>query len=233
MSGSPAAKKGILFGVLLMSINQLSGIFVFINYTAEVFIDAGSTFDPNTSATLVGLLMVVGPLISLTFIEKYSRKFIYTTTTLGNIMGLMTMGIYSYCKTFTDVSSFKYVPVASLCLVTFIAMSGRFPLTYIIMAEIIPQSVRSFGVSICIVVNWTLSFILLKSFSQMVEVLKFHNCMFLFSGFTLFGLVLLIIYVPETKNRSFEEIENSLIKKKRNYESTQESEMKNLQNEKV
>ena len=233
LTGSSAAKKGILIGVVLISVNQLSGLFAFLNYTADIFIEAGSTFSPNTSAVIVGLLLFIGSLFSLLIVDKFSRKLLYSMTTVGNIIGLMTMGIYSYCKTFTDVSSFKYVPVASLSLIIFAASSGRLPLTYIMMAEIMPQSIRSFGVSTCTVTNWILAFVLLRFFSIIVEILQLHICMFIFSGFTLFGMIFVILYVPETKNRSFNEIENSLIGRKRNYESTENQELKNFENEKL
>lgn len=231
IAGSPAAKKGILIGVLLVIINQLTGIIVFLNYTAKVFVDSGSTFDPHTSSIIVGVLMIVGPLFNLTFVDKFSRKFIYNISTTLNIIGLMAMGLYSYIRTFTDVSSFKYVPVASLSLVIFIAMAGRFPLTYIMMAEIIPQNVRSFGISTCTFFNWSLSFILLRLFSTMVEVLQFHSCMFIFSGFTFFGMILVILYVLETKDRSFEEIEKLLSNKKLKYSKTEAHDMIQSKNE--
>lgn len=203
-----------MIGVIIISVNQLSGLFVFLNYTADIFIEAGSTFSPNSSASIVGVLLLVGSLVSLAIVDRYSRKFLYSITTTGNIIGLLAMGIYSYCKTFTDVSSFKYVPVASLSLIIFAASAGRLPLTYIMMAEIMPQSIRSFGVAICTVINWILAFILLRFFSKVIEMIQFHNCMFTFTGFTIFGIFFVLLYVPETKNRGFDEIENSLAKKK-------------------
>lgn len=175
--------------------------------------------------------MVVGSLVSLSLIGRYPRKSLYAVTTTVNIIGLLAMALYSYCKTFTDFSSFKYVPVVSLSLIIFVAMSARFPLTYVLLAELIPQNVRSLGVSMCIVVNWTLSFVLLTMFSTIVKTLQFHFCMFLFSGCTVLGLILVMLYVPETKNRSFEEIESSLTKKKRNFTS-ESQELKFLESEK-
>lgn len=175
-------------------------------------------FNPNTSAGIVGVLLFVGSLTSLTIVDKFSRKFLYSLTTIANMIGLMAMGIYSYYKTHCDVTNFKFIPVASLSLIIFAASVGRLPLTYIIMAEIIPQNIRSFGVSICTTLNWILAFILLRFFSTAVEILQFHNCMFICCTFTCLGMIFVILYVPETKNRSFEEIEDSLMDKKFAYE---------------
>lgn len=219
-----AAKKGISIGIVLISVNQLSGLFAFLNYTANIFIEAGSAFSPNTSAVIVGVLLFVGSLVSLTIVDKFSRKFLYSLTTVGNIVGLLAMGIYSYYKTAVDVSSLKYIPVASLSLVIFAASVGRLPLTYIMMAEIMPQNIRSFGVALCTTFNWILAFLLLRFFSDVVDYLQFHNCMFIFCGFALFGMIFVMFFVPESKNRSFEEIESSLRNKRIIYSGVEKNE---------
>lgn len=197
---------------MLISVNQLSGLFAFLNYTANIFIESGSSFSPNTSALIVGVLLCLGSLVSLTLVNRFSRKTLYSVTTLGNIVGLVAMGIYSYCKAnnAASVENFKLVPVASLSLIIFVASTGRLPLTFVMTAEIMPQNIRSFGISIVNTFNWILAFILLKYFSTAVKVFQFHTCMFIFSGFALAGILFVIFYVPESKNRSFEEIENSL-----------------------
>lgn len=214
-TGSAAAKKGIFIGIILISVNQLSGLFAFLNYTADIFIEAGSEINPNLSAVIVGSLLFIGSLISLTLVDRFSRKLLYSVTTVGNIVGLLAMSIHSYFKASNiDSAVFKFIPVASLSLVIFAASIGRLPLTYIMMAEIMPQNIRSIGVSICTTCNWILAFVLLRFFSTIVGVLQFHNCMLLFCCSALFGMIFVILYVPESKNRSFEEIENSLIRKK-------------------
>jgi MFS family permease len=173
----------------------------------------------------------VGSLVSLTLVDRFSRKTLYALTTLGNIIGLITMGIYNYCKIHNAAlaENFKFVPVASLSLVIFIAASGRLPLTFVMVAEIQPQNIRSFGISVANTCNWTLAFILLRYFSTAVEILKFYNCMFILSGFALFGLIFVVFCVPESKNRSFEEIENSLINKKSKYREAEKMENHELE----
>lgn len=205
--------------MVLVSVNQLSGLFAFLNYTADIFIEAGSDFNANTSAVIVGSLLFIGSLVSLTLVDKFSRKFLYSVTTVGNIVGLLAMAIHSFFKTRNidstqDSVVFKFIPVASLSLVIFAASIGRLPLTFIMMAEIMPQNIRSLGIAICTTCNWILAFILLRFFSTLIEVLQFHNCLLLFSCSALFGMIFVIYYVPESKNRSFEEIENSLMKRK-------------------
>lgn len=220
----------MFIGIILISVNQLSGLFAFLNYTAETILESGSVFNPNASAVIVGALLFAGSLFSITIVDKFSRRFLYSITTVGYMIGLIAMGVYSYLKTSYDVSSFKFVPVASLSLIIFAASLGRLPLSYIIMAEIIPQNIRSFGVAVCTTSNWILAFLLLRFFTKAVDVLQFHNCMFLCCGFTFIGMLFVIFYVPETKGRSFEEIEKSLTDKTFTYRPTKSSEKEYAEN---
>lgn len=233
LSGSTPIRKGIIIGVALIAVNQLSGLFTFLSYTGDIFKEAGSEFDPNTSAVIVGTLLFVGSLVSSFIVDKFPRRFLYCLTTVAFIIGLNAIGIYSYSKTLTDVSRFKFVPIASLSLIIFSASAGRLPLTFIMMTEIMPQSIRSFGVTVCTIVNWTLAFILLRFFTTIIETLQFHLCMFAFSGVAILGIIFVIIFVPETKNRSFDEIENSLRNRREKHTKPENLELKNSETDKL
>lgn len=74
------------------------------------------------------------------------------------------------------------------------------------------SQIRSFGATFCTAVLWTLSFLLLRYFASLVALLQLYVCMFIFCGFTFVGMVIVIFYVPESRNRSSEEIEKSLQK---------------------
>lgn len=200
----------------MISVNQLSGLFMFLNYTADTFTEAGSSLDPNSSAIVAGALMLLGSLLSTFILDKFPRKLLYIWTTVGFILGLAGLASHSYLKSISNDSSFKLLPVLSLSWLIFVACAGRLPLTFIIMAEVMPQSIRSFGVSICNTVNWLLCFLMLKFFPTIVKSIGFHNCMFLLAGSAVVGIFAVLLLVPETKNRSFEDIEMELGKKSKN-----------------
>jgi hypothetical protein len=204
---------------------------MFLNYTADFFIESGSNFTPNQSSLIVGVILVLGSFASLALVNRFSRKFLYSLTSIGTMLPLITMGIYSSCKFngVEGIESFKFIPVVSLSVFIFIGSLGRIPLTFVIMSEIMPQKVRSFGISIANTCNWLLAFVLLQFFSTAVKALQFHNCMYIFSFVVFLGMIFVMFCVPETRNKSFEEIERSLDNKKvRIEESLAMREVENL-----
>ena len=218
---------------MLVTSNQLSGFFVFLNYTATLFIESGSNYSPDMSALIMGVILVLGSFLSLSLVNKFSRKVLYTLTTVGYALGLVMSGLYNMCKGMPGIENFKLVPMISLAIVIFIGAMGRLPLTYVIMSEIMPQNIRSFGISVANTVNWLLAFILLQYLSTAFEVLLFHNCMFIFSAIVMFGLFFVIYYVPETKNKSLEEIETILNKGCLKIENNEDYELQKLKDKNV
>lgn len=67
-------RKAIIIGIALASLNQLSGCFGMVSYTASIFEAAGSAKDPNTSAIVIGVIQLCGSFTSIYLIDRAGRK---------------------------------------------------------------------------------------------------------------------------------------------------------------
>lgn len=142
-TGTPAARKGLLIGVCLMAINQFSGCFALINYSATIFKDSGSDINPNLSSIILASIQVLGTYVSTFLVDKVGRKILLVISCSSTSAGLSIMGLYSFLdKQGYDLQSFNWVPVASLSFVIFIASIGILPLPFVVLAEVLPQNVR-------------------------------------------------------------------------------------------
>lgn len=138
-----ATKKALLIGMVLVTLNQFSGCFALINYTAHIFAEAGSNLDPNVSAMVVGAIQLAGSYVSTMVVDRCKRKVLYIVSSFGSAIGLGMMGVHAYLAVSGfDVSKISWLPVASLSFVIFIASVGILPLTFVILSEILPQKVR-------------------------------------------------------------------------------------------
>ncbi|XP_055594226.1 facilitated trehalose transporter Tret1-like [Uranotaenia lowii] len=202
-----SVKKAIIIGMVLVALNQLTGCFALINYTAQIFADAGSDLDPNVAAIIVGAIQIAGSYVSTLVVDRLRRKLLYISTALGSAIGLTAMGTHAYLKVMGyDVSAINWIPVASLSWVIFIASVGILPLTFVILSEIVPHKLRSLVGSLCTTFLWVVSFLVVKYFPVVVEVLGMHGCMWTFAGCCLFGLLFNAFFIPETRGKSIDEI---------------------------
>lgn len=53
------ARKAFTIGIVLVSLNQFSGVATMLNYTANIFEEAGSSLSPNVSTIIVGKRMII------------------------------------------------------------------------------------------------------------------------------------------------------------------------------
>lgn len=62
--------------MVLVTLNQFSGCFALINYTANIFAESGSDLDPNVAAIIVGVIQIAGSYVSTLVVDRFQRKVI-------------------------------------------------------------------------------------------------------------------------------------------------------------
>lgn len=68
------ARKAMLIGIVLSSLNQLSGCFALLNYAAILFQESGSNLSPNNSTIYVGVVLLVGTIALICLVDRVGRK---------------------------------------------------------------------------------------------------------------------------------------------------------------
>jgi MFS family permease len=125
-----------------MWLNQFSGCFALMHYTANIFKDSGSILNPKESSIIVAVICLLGSYASTYLVDRCGRKVLMVASTSLSSLGYISIATYSYLKFVRfDVSSFKWVPIASLSLVIFVGSLGILSLPFIILPEIVPQKV--------------------------------------------------------------------------------------------
>lgn len=117
------------------------------------------------------------------------------------------MGIYLYCELHDyDVSYFGWVPVTSLAFDILIASIGIIPLTLICLVEVLPTKIRSFGLTVGTVAINCCSFIVVKFFPLLIQIIHLYGCMFVFAGSCFVGLLYIILFMEETKGKNLDQL---------------------------
>jgi MFS family permease len=102
--------------------------------------------------------------------------------------------------------------VAMIFLLVFIASFavGLGPVFWLMISEIYPLGVRSRAMSIATIANWAANFLVSYYFLQLVDIIGTDGTFWLYAGFGVLAVVYFAWRVPETKDRSLEEIEREL-----------------------
>jgi len=194
--------KPLIIAMMMMLAQQLSGINAAIFYSTSIFKSAGLDEAMAQGATLgMGACNVMMTFVSLILIEKAGRK---TLMIAGLCVMLVTTTMILICLK-VENETFAYISIAMVILfvVGFAVGPGSIP--WFFVTELFGQEARPTATAVAVVTNWSANFLVGLCF----EPIKFYIGAYvfvIFIGMQLLFIIYVYFQVPETKNRTIEEI---------------------------
>lgn len=108
------------------------------------------------------------------------------------------------------VESLGWLPLVSFMVYVIAFSLGWGPIPWLFMGEALPNKVRGPAASLVTALNWSCTFLITKTFPSLVEVMGPSAVFFMFSAIMIFGLLYSIFFIPETKGKMLEDIEEEL-----------------------
>jgi sugar porter (SP) family MFS transporter len=200
--------KPIIFAVLLAMFNQLSGINAIIYYAPRIFEMAG--FDKSNAylqPIYIGAANLAFTLLAMSMIDRFGRKRLLIIGSFGMILFL---GLTALAFRDPGVAN----PNVIWYLIGFIAFFAfsQGAVIWVFISEIFPNAVRSQGGSLGSFTHWIMAAIISWTFPVIVEGSPLGGY-YSFIFYTLMMVLHLFFvwrYLPETKGKSLEKIQEEL-----------------------
>lgn len=201
--------KALIISVSLASFQPLSGIDVVQFYTQTIFEATGSSMPAEISSILMGSVQFLAGFITPLFVERLGRKVLLLASAIGMVISEVPLGIYFYLNTETDfdVEKIFWLPTVSLMVYIVAFNYGFGPLPWTVMGEVFPSSVKSIASGLTASICWTLSFIMTRFFLTISDAITIGVTFWLFASFCFIAGIFVITIVPETKGKTFAEIQ--------------------------
>ncbi|XP_052283950.1 proton myo-inositol cotransporter-like isoform X1 [Dreissena polymorpha] len=114
----------------------------------------------------------------------------------------------SYCPT-----DYSWMAILGLALFVMGFAPGLGPMPWTINSEIYPLWARSTGTSLATATNWVFNLIVSLTFLSLLESIGKYGTFWLYFGICFLGLIFMFLMLPETKNRSLEEVQELFMSK--------------------
>jgi sugar porter (SP) family MFS transporter len=199
----------LVIGLALAIFQQLVGVNTVIYYAPTILGFAGvHTNQSITLALFVGLTNVVFTVIAVMLLDRVGRRKLLITGTIGCAISLAVLGIFFNSKSLMSHGEL----IALLALIVFIASFavGLGPVFWLMISEIFPLKVRSAAMSVCAVANWAFNFLVAATFLSLTKAIGRPWTFWLYTGMAVLAVVFFSLRVPETRDRTLEEIEGEL-----------------------
>ncbi|XP_076687329.1 solute carrier family 2, facilitated glucose transporter member 1 isoform X2 [Andrena cerasifolii] len=194
----------LIIAIMVMFAQQLSGINAVMFFSTKIFMMAKLDKNAAQNATMgVGAMNVIMTFISLILVEKAGRKQLLMIGFTGMFIDTALLAI---CLAFADNSSTAaYFSIVLVIMFVVLFATGPGSIPWFLVSELFNQSARPAATSVAIAVNWTANFIVSIGFLPLQEALGAY-VFIIFAVLQAFFVFFIYKKVPETKNKTMEEI---------------------------
>lgn len=206
------ARPALIIGVTLAVLQQFGGINTIIYYAPTIMEGTGlGASAAIVSSLVIGAINVGMTVVSIKLVDKRGRRPLLRVSLVGMIVTLFLLGLTFELGGLGSIDSY----LALACILLYIAAFaiGMGPVFWLLVAEIFPAGTRAEGASISGTANWAANFVVGLAFLPLINAIGEGPTFWIFGAITILGLLFVDRFVPETKGRSFAEIDAEVRKR--------------------
>ena len=198
----------LILGIVLAVFQQWCGINVVFNYAEEVFAAAGyGISDILFNIILTGTVNLIFTFVAIMTVDKWGRKKLMLLGAAGLALSYIVLGSFYYL----EIQGFLVVFIVITAIAIY-AMTLA-PITWVVLSEIFPNSIRGSAMAVATTSLWIACFILTYTFPWLNKVLNSYGTFWLYAFICILGFIYIKRKLIETKGKTLEEVEDLLTKK--------------------
>ena len=203
----PWIRRIFIAGIGVAIAQQCTGINSIMYYGTQVLTRAGFSASAALIANVAnGVLAVVGSTICLFFLmDRVPRRKLI----IGGFIATTTAHALIVLSAFLLPEGLTKAFVILFFMVTFVfcmQLALNIPV-WVIISEMFPLRLRGLGMGVCVLCLWVANAIIAFLFPIVVEAIGIEGAFLVFVVLGLIAIAFLKVFLPETKDRSLEELE--------------------------
>ncbi|WP_282043746.1 sugar porter family MFS transporter [Winogradskyella flava] len=201
----------IVIGTVLSVLQQFTGINAVLYYGADIFEKAlgFGKEDVLAQQILLAFVNLIFTFVAMFTVDKFGRKPLIYIGSIGMIIGFLLLGVSLQQQSVGLISL-----IGVLVFIASFALSMG-PVVWVILSEMFPNKIRSVAMSVAVAAQWAANYVVSQSFpvvmgSDVNNGSTWNGSLpyFIFIAFIVIIVIVTYKYIPETKGKSLEEIED-------------------------
>lgn len=195
----------ITIGIFIAVFQQWCGINVIFNYAEEIFSAAGYGISGTLfNIVLTGSISLLFTVIAMFFVDRLGRRglMLLGAGGLAIVYIYLAFGYYMHWQ-----GSFMLYGVVTAIAIYTLTLA---PITWVLLSEIFPNRVRGAAMSVATFALWQACSILTITFPLLNKALGTSGTFLVYSAICFIGFFYMLKNLPETKQKSLEQIEMEL-----------------------
>jgi MFS transporter, SP family, arabinose:H+ symporter len=199
----PGVKRALRVSFFLAILIHVSGINTIVDYAPAIFRSAGWKIDGALLSTfLVGVTEFLFTVASFWMIDRFGRKPLYVIGSIGMSVSLVALMVMVATDRF-------HGPAVLVVILTYLAFFSSCigPVFWTLLPEIFPTDVRGLAMSVPVLTQWVANALVVLLFPYAYHQIGKAVTFGFLATMALAQAVFTRFFVPETRNRPLEEIE--------------------------
>ena len=211
---SPAVRKTMFIILILFTFQQTCGMLIILSYMQTILINAKCyLIEPQEIVIYANIISAISSLLISGMIDKFGRRFILIITSIGTTAAMAALGTHFYLLQLNfDAESLQWIPLISIILYLITYAFGYIPVGSALLSEIFPQNIKSVASFLSNIEASIVGFIVTVSYVPLVESIGEAYVFWIYAVFCFLATPFALFVMPETKGKSFQEIQNFLNK---------------------
>lgn len=198
-------------GAGLQAFQQFTGISIVMYYSPTIIQMAG--FKSNQAALFLSLIVsgmnAAGTVLGIYLIDALGRKKLALGSLSGVVAALGVLSTACYMMGHGNTNpTLGWIAVLGLALYIAFFAPGMGPVPWTVNSEIYPQEYRGICGGMSATVNWICSVIMSTSFLSVVDAIGLGESFMILLVIAVITIGFVVIFMPETKGLTFEEVAN-------------------------
>ena len=203
-------RPALVIGIGMSVIQQISGINGVIFYAPKIFQMSGFVMAEKAilASISIGVINVLSTIIAIWLIDIIGRRLLLIIGLCGMTASLAVLGFgFAFLKESVGM-------LALVCLIVYIAFFAISlgPVVWVLLSEIFPLGVRGRAMGLSVFINWVANYFVSLTLLTLLQNFGPGNTFWLYGLICILALWFVIAKVPETKGKSFVEIQHFLKK---------------------
>jgi len=198
----------IVVGVLLSVFQQFVGINAVLYYAPLMFKNIGSgTNTALLQTVIVGAANVLFTLVATFTVDRWGRKPLLILGAIVMAVAMLALGVL-----FQQKQEGTLLLYAAILYIAGFALSWG-PVVWVLLSEMFPNSIKGTAMAIAVAAQWISNYIVTWSFkvvdgdSALNTVFNHGLNYYIYAGFSVLAALFVWKFVPETKGKTLEAIE--------------------------
>ncbi|XP_068237431.1 facilitated trehalose transporter Tret1-2 homolog [Palaemon carinicauda] len=200
----------------LMVFQKFCGANAFNFYAVPILAETFVGLNPHRAAIVVAFVQICAGMASSALVDTVGRRPLLVFSNMLMSAALAAFGGYVYLKGLDQDEDIiarqqwkesDWVPLFCILVIQIAFALGVLPISWLYIGELFPLKHRGAG-SIAASVSYACSFVSVKTFVDLQRVLGLYGAFWLYASIAALALVFTLVFVPETKGKSLQEMQS-------------------------